>query len=178
VPNAALNDLNRCFRGYRLAGALPENTYYVDGGVLDNKPFGWAIDAIKARRADVEVERRLLYLEPDPGERFLSGPGKPPPPKKAPGTLAAILAAISGIPRHEPILDDLLDVRTHNARVSRIRDVIETSFSGVADFVGGVVGSADGVPEDAQSAKLAEWTATINKRTVEEAGLRTPRTCA
>ena len=49
--------------------------------------------------------------------------------------------------------------------------MIETSFSGVAEFVGSVVGSADGVPEDAQSAKLAEWTAAINKRTVEEAGL-------
>jgi patatin-related protein len=171
VPNADLNDLNRCFRGYRLAGALPENTYYVDGGVLDNKPFGWAIDAIKARRADVEVERRLLYLEPDPGERFLSGPGKPPPPKPAPTTLKAILAAVSGIPRHEPVLDDLLDVRAHNARVNRIRDVIETSFPGVAEFVGKVVGSAEGVPESAQNEKLAEWTAAINKRTVEEAGL-------
>src|SRR5580765_575556 len=171
VPNADLDDLKRCFRGYGLAGALPENTYYVDGGVLDNTPFGWAIDAIKARRADVEVERRLLYLEPDPGERFLGVGGKPPPPKPAPTTLKAILAAVSGIPRHEPILDDLLNVRAHNNRVDRIRDVIETSFSGVADFVGGVVGAADGIPEDAQSAKLAEWTATINKRTVEEAGL-------
>ena len=171
VPKADLDDLRRCFRGYGLAGAVPENTYYVDGGVLDNKPFGWAIDSIKTRRADVEVERRLLYLEPDPGERFLAAGGKPPPPKKAPGTLAAIMGAVTGLPRHEPILDDLLDVRAHNARVGRIRDVIETSFPGVAEFVGGVVGSTEGVPEDAQSAKLAEWTATINKRTVEEAGL-------
>ena len=78
--------------------------------MLDNKPFGWAIDAIKQRRADVEVDRRLLYLEPDPGERFVAASGKPPPPKPAPTTLAAILAAVSGLPRHEPILDDLLDV--------------------------------------------------------------------
>jgi patatin-related protein len=171
VPNADLDDLGRCFRGYGLAGAAPENTYYVDGGVLDNKPFGWAIDSIKARRADVEVERRLLYLEPDPGERFLPERGKPQAPKKAPGTLAAILAAVSGLPRHEPILDDLLDVRAHNARVSRIRDVIETSFPGVVEFVVGVVGSTEDLPEDAESAKLAEWTAAINKRTVDEAGL-------
>ena len=171
VPDAKLDDLGRCFRGYGLAGALPENTHFVDGGILDNKPFGWAIDAIKLRRADVEVERRLLYLEPDPGERFVPVGGRPQAPKKAPATLAAILGAVSGIPRHEPILDDLLDVRKHNGRVNRIRDVIETSFEGVAEFVGGVVGSADGVPDDAQSAKLAEWTAAINKRTVAEAGL-------
>ncbi len=171
VPDAKLDDLGRCFRGYGLAGAVPENTHFVDGGILDNKPFGWAIDAIKLRRADVEVERRLLYLEPDPGERFVPVGGTAQAPKKAPGTLAAILGAVSGIPRHEPILDDLLDVRAHNGRVDRIRDVIETSFEGVAELVGGVVGSADGVPDDAQSTKLAEWSAAINKRTVAEAGL-------
>src|SRR6266545_548317 len=171
VPDAKLDDLGRCFRGYGLAGAVPENTHFVDGGILDNKPFGWAIDAIKLRRADVEVERRLLYLEPDPGERFVPVGGTVPAPKKAPATLAAILGAVSGIPRHEPILDDLLDVRAHNGRVKRIRDVIETSFEGVAEFVGGVVGSADGVPDDAQSTKLAEWSAAINERTVAEAGL-------
>ena len=171
VPDANLDDLDRCFRGYGLAGAAAENTYYVDGGVLDNKPFGWAIDAIKQRRADVEVERRLLYLEPDPGERFLPETGKPQAPKTAPGTLAAIMAAVSGLPRHEPILDDLLDVRAHNARVQRIRDVIETSFAGVAEIVGSVVGSLDDIPVDTQSAKLAEWTTEVNKRTVAEAGL-------
>jgi patatin-related protein len=171
VPKAPLDDLKRCFRSYTLAGASPENTQFVDGGVLDNKPFGWAIGAIKLRRADVEVERRLLYLEPDPGDRFVPVDGTPAAPKKAPGTAAALLGAVSGIPRHEPVLDDLLDVGAHNDRVGRIRDVIETSFNGVAEIVNGVVGSTDGVPDDAQSAKLAEWTAAMNKRTVAEAGL-------
>jgi patatin-related protein len=170
VPDAPLDDLQRCFRSYALAGADPAATYFVDGGVLDNKPFGWSIGAIAQRRADVEVDRRLLYLEPDPGERFLSD-GKPIAPKKAPGTLAAILAAVSGIPRHEPILDDLLDVKAHNERVQRIRDVIETSFPGVAEFVNGVVGSPEALPDDPQSAQLAEWSAAINKQTVAEAGL-------
>ncbi len=170
VPDANLDDLGRCFRGYGLAGAAAENTYHVDGGVLDNKPFGWAIDAIKQRRADVEVERRLLYLEPDPGERFLPEPAsrrRRRPRRNA----AATMAAVSGLPRHEPILDDLLDVRAHNARVQRIRDVIETSFAGVAEIVGSVVGSLDDIPVDTQSAKLAEWTTEVNKRTVAEAGL-------
>ena len=37
--------LERCFRAYTLSGADPNETYFIDGGVLDNKPFGWAIDA-------------------------------------------------------------------------------------------------------------------------------------
>ena len=51
------------------------------------------------------------------------------------------MAAVSGLPRQEPILDDLLDVAAHNERVERIRDVIETSFSGVAKFVEGIIGA-------------------------------------
>src|SRR5204863_2662380 len=115
VPEADLGDLARCFRGHTLAGNAPENTQFVDGGVLDNKPFGWAIDAIKKRRADVEVDRRLLYLEPDPGDRFLT-PEQLNTSKPAPTTAKALLAATSGIPRHEPILDDLLDLEAHNER--------------------------------------------------------------
>src|SRR6266540_401682 len=46
VPEAPLDDLTRCFRSYALAGSSPENTQFIDGGVLDNKPFGWAIGAI------------------------------------------------------------------------------------------------------------------------------------
>ena len=54
VPDAQLADLqDRCFRNYVLAGADPAATQFIDGGVLDNKPFGWAIDTISHRRADV-----------------------------------------------------------------------------------------------------------------------------
>src|SRR5262249_32792489 len=58
-----------------------------------------------------------------------------------------------------------------NNRVQRIRDVIETSFDGVAEFVEGVVGPADQIPEDAESAKLVEWSTKINDQTIEDAGL-------
>ena len=54
---------------------------------------------------------------------------------------------VSGLPRQEPILDDLLDVSAHNERVERIRDVIETSFSGVAKFVEGIIGAASRASE-------------------------------
>ena len=59
--------LPELFRIYELAHADPHATFFIDGGVLDNKPFGYAIAAIKRRAAESEVKRRLLYLEPDPG---------------------------------------------------------------------------------------------------------------
>jgi patatin-related protein len=172
VPAAQLAELKtRCFRSYALAGADPELTQFVDGGVIDNKPFGWAIDAISRRTADVQVDRRLLYLEPDPGERFLPTPGEPLAAKTAPTTLRALVGASSGIPRHEPILDDLLGVLMHNARVMRIRDVIETCFPDVAQFVTNIIGEMDELPADPDSVVLKNWATEINKQTIAEAGL-------
>ena len=107
------------------------------------------LGAIQQRRADVEVDRRLLYLQPDPAAiGFVDDSGKATAPGKPPATFAAIMAAVSSLPRQEPILDDLLDVAAHNERVERIRDVIETSFSGVAEFVEGIIGAANELPRD------------------------------
>jgi patatin-related protein len=55
------------FAAYELADADAEKTYFVDGGVLNNYPFQPAIDAIFKARSEAEVDRYLLYLQPDPG---------------------------------------------------------------------------------------------------------------
>src|SRR5437764_14394339 len=70
-----------------------------------NRPFRHAIDAIKRRPADSQVERRLLYLEPDPAQ-FGAEPDSPEPP---PSPLATVLAAIAEILRKQPIIDDILE---------------------------------------------------------------------
>jgi patatin-related protein len=60
-----------------------------DGGYLDNKPFTWATQAIARRRADLPVDRRLIYVEPDPGslQPRVHPPGRPgtapPPPRRS-----------------------------------------------------------------------------------------------
>ena len=86
--------LPELFRSYELAHADPQATFFIDGGVLDNKPFGHAIGAITRRSAESEVQRRLLYLEPDPG-----GGGGAAPGGASPSPIATILASISGLPR-------------------------------------------------------------------------------
>src|SRR4029078_6915791 len=75
------------------------------------------------------------------------------------------------IPRHEPILDDLLGVQLHNERVMRIRDVIETCFPDVAQFVNSVIGEMEELPADPGSTVLKNWATEINKKTIAEAGL-------
>lgn len=116
-----------------------------DGGYLDNKPFTWATDTLDRRRADLPVDRRLVYIEPDPGapqvavhraggagsaseawERW--GPLAHVDPQKAhvrPNALENALAAITGIPRYEPIREDLERLVKRNRDVERIQDVAE-----------------------------------------------------
>jgi patatin-related protein len=149
----------RFFRLYELAKFPAAWTWFVDGGVLDNKPFGPAIDAIRERPADVQVDRRLLYLEPDPGV------GLSPTRRGAPSTLAAAIGGLTGLPRSEPILDDLVQVGALNERVRRIRDIVETSWDTVDARVREIAGAMPTVPKDPADPKLGE----IRKKTSEEA---------
>jgi patatin-related protein len=158
--------LARCFRIYELNGADPNKTYFVDGGVLDNKPFGWSIDTItKSRPAESEVDRRLLYLEPDPGGFATSQGGEDPE------TLSAALGALTTIPRSEPILDDLLDVQKHNERVGRIRDVIEANFDRVAALIDPVVPADVLAGQAPEQWPWADWSKQINGVVTANAGM-------
>jgi patatin-related protein len=164
LPDAPGN-VNAFFRLYDISGADVERTFFVDGGVLDNRPFGYVIDAIRQKRAEVEVDRRLLYLEPDPGGAAAAAPGK------APGTIPAVLGAVSGIPRREPILDDLLEVARLNERVRRIQDVVKMSFDRIADKTVEILGDAlspDKVPD---AATLGDLQTKLNDAAREDAGM-------
>ncbi|RPI60331.1 MAG: patatin-like protein, partial [Lysobacterales bacterium] len=54
------------FRPYYRAGLDPEATSFIDGSVLNNKPFAEALEAVRTRPAYRQVDRRLLYIDPDP----------------------------------------------------------------------------------------------------------------
>ena len=164
LPEAQGDLEHTFFRLYELSGVDVDRTFFVDGGVLDNRPFGHVINAIRERRADVEVDRKLLYLEPDPG-----GPA-PPAPGKAPETIAAVLGAVSGIPRREPILDDLLEVTRLNERVQRIRDIVEVSFDRVALKIDETLDSELSDERLPGAATVGTWQAKLNDAARLDAG--------
>ncbi len=120
---------------YALTAFQPANTHFVDGGVLDNFPFGAAITALASKSAATDVDRRLIFIEPDPGEGGKAAPDAGP----APGMLKTIFGGYASIPRREPILDDLLRLAERNEAVLRIRDVIEASFPSIQAKVGALV---------------------------------------
>jgi patatin-related protein len=103
-----------------------------DGGYLDNKPFTWATSTLDRRRAELPVDRKLIYVEPDPGvaDVLLKTPGQPFPVARPvdeqikirpkPDPLANVRAAVLELPRKETIRDDLQELLLRNRRVDRI----------------------------------------------------------
>ncbi len=94
---------------------------YLDGGILNNKPFTSTIDAINRRTANRDVERFLIYVEPDPEKFEKPAPGQIPTPPAA--AQAAVLALVS-VPGYQSISADLAAIEAHNERAGRIVSVL------------------------------------------------------
>jgi len=115
-------------------------TAFVDGGVLDNAPFDHAIEAIAAQRAETEVIRHLLYIEPDPGPAPAAGtaaaqPSAPLDPVGPPGWLSTVWRVRTTIPWQQPLLAQLLDLRNLNARIRDIGAIAEDQMPAVEQLV-------------------------------------------
>jgi patatin-related protein len=90
-----------------------------DGGSLDNAPFSYATEDLTRRRADLPVDRKLLYVEPDPRiYRFGEAPGA------APHAILNLLEQMVLLPRTETIREDLDRILTRNRQIERIQRVL------------------------------------------------------
>ena len=54
------------FPNHLRAGIDPTTASFLDGSVLNNRPFQEAISAIHGRPAYRQVDRRLVYIDPHP----------------------------------------------------------------------------------------------------------------
>ncbi len=154
--------LSRNFLPYAAAGANPVRTAFVDGAVLNNKPFKEAISAIQGRPAYREVDRRLVYIDPDPRRKKVHNW------IKAPGFFSTLKGALSDIPRNEPIGDELAQVNDHNERVARQKKIIESARPTITRLVASVE------PPDTRGplsvADIAQWREAANNAVKVNAG--------
>lgn len=88
-----------------------------DGGILDNRPFTWATATLTRRRADVPVDRHLIYLEPAPDADAAPGSGTP-------DAITVVGKAIS-LPRKDSIRDDLARLRERNQALEWMEQGLE-----------------------------------------------------
>lgn len=101
----------------------PENGYclhFVDGGVLDNRPFSYTIQEMYYRVANRPVERKLFYIDPKPdtllgSQRFNQMP--------KPDIGQVIQESLVGMPTYESISHDLELITYHNEQVARYNDL-------------------------------------------------------
>lgn len=111
------------------------NRCFNDGGVLDNRPFSYALDAIPTHFARMPVDRKLLYIEPTPelirqNEQKKDGQekdGQKPPPS----FVENVWSSLSDLPRYEPIREDLQRVLERNRLIDRVNDM----FKGTEDNI-------------------------------------------
>ena len=90
-----------------------------DGGYLDNKPFGYAIETLMRRHSEVPVDRKLIYIEPSP-EHIDAEPttfGKP-------NALQNVKAAVLDLPMYETIREDLQRLLDRNRLIERVNSII------------------------------------------------------
>ena len=150
------------FKEYIHSGLNPELTSFLDGSILNNKPFDQAIDAIHDRPAFREVSRRVIYIDPNPERVRLRPTGAPPT------MLNTLKGAMSDIPMNEPMHDDLEDIHIHNQQVLTIKDVVDSVRPSVQKLVYDV--SPKKFKKVTAPEVLAEWRNLANARAVTEAG--------
>lgn len=100
----------------------PEARYFLDGGALDNKPFGFALETLLERQADVPVDRKLIYIEPSP--EFINQEGDI---LKKPDAAENLIAQGSTLPRYETIRKDLQILLERNRLVNRVNHLIKNA---------------------------------------------------
>ena len=111
-----------------LGGIATGGGFAIDGGLLVNRPFGLALQAIFGQRATRPVERALLYVVPSlsrpeedrPVEGAPAPSGHGEPPEVGP-SFAALLGRTASLAASQTISDDLRSLADHDRRWRRQR---------------------------------------------------------
>jgi uncharacterized protein DUF3376 len=74
-----------------------------------------------------------------------------------------LLGALSGLPRSEPILDELHDLLVRNERVRAVRDSIEANWGPIEERVLKLVPSLDEPPTDPGDPQLGTWSESMHE---------------
>ncbi|MDO8289607.1 MAG: patatin-like protein [Parvibaculum sp.] len=150
------------FKPLLAAGSDPAKASFIDGSVLNNKPFGEAIASLRGRPAYREVDRRIVYIDPDPEGGHLEAGGA------APGFFHTIRGALSDIPRNQPVRDELESIHKFSERVRQYQQIVSATRPHVATRVREILGlDPDSVPT---KETLSAWRNRANTQAAVEAG--------
>ena len=146
----------------------PEDMVLIDGSVLANAPFGPAIDALRNRPARREVDRRFVYLDPianieAPREHSREGLAR------LPGFFTTIFAAMSTIPREQPIRDNLDVIEQRSRRIAHTRRIIDAIRPEVDAAVESAMGTRLLIYRPSPE-RIGGWRARAHENAARQAG--------
>src|SRR5215475_3234125 len=152
----------RNFAGHIQAGIDPARASFIDGSVLNNRPFHEAIAAIHGRPAYRQVDRRLVYIDPDPASS--GGPAR----REAPGFFATLKGAMSDIPRNQPVTDELGWVFAFNDEVRQLNGIIDGARPSIHRLLARII--ADPLDRPASADQIRAWREQANAHVAQDAG--------
>ncbi|MBI3739910.1 MAG: patatin-like protein, partial [Chloroflexi bacterium] len=114
---------SRFYKDYQRPGEDFPVRSFGDGGYLDNKPFSYATETLLRRRADLPVDRKLIYIDPDP--EHPEEKENPRSVSSRPDALENVTAALLTLPRYETIRGDLQTIADRNEVIKRTNRIME-----------------------------------------------------
>jgi patatin-related protein len=150
------------FPDHLRAGIDPTTAPFLDGSVLNNRPFQEAISAVHGRPAYREVDRRLVYIDPHPAPETM------PRLRSMPGFFATVRGALSDIPSAQPVTDELARVLEFNEQVRRLRAIIDSARPHISELVAKVVHAR--FDRALSSEDLRAWREQVNAHVAVDAG--------
>lgn len=141
-----------------------EGVSLIDGSVLVNAPFFEAMEALKGRPAQREVDRRFVYIDPSPDIS-----GRSSRERQEVGFFRSIFGSISAIPREQPIRDNLELIQAMSREAERVSGIIEVLRPEVERTVERIFGRTF-LFDRPTLKRLASWRARAQQAAAEEAG--------
>ena len=130
---------NQFFRVFRAeADNRLKNRVFADGGYLDNRPFGHAIQSVHERSATCPVERKLMFIDPFPETN-----GSKDAAEGEISFLQNLDMAAMSLPRYETIRGDIAEVKQRNRWLRRVKILMGRVEDIIADRLEGIQSQLD-----------------------------------
>lgn len=152
----------RNFDNYAQMNVDAASVPFIDGSVLSSHPFREAVGAIRGRAAYREVDRRVVYVDPNPTPAGLATH------HGLPGFFPTLKGALSEIPLSQPVTDELSWIAHFNEQVRRLRAIVDSARPNIRRLVAEVM--TTDCEEPSSGDQIRSWREQANIKAARDAG--------
>jgi patatin-related protein len=150
------------FENYARMNVDVTSVPFIDGSVLSSHPFREAVNAIRGRAAYREVDRRVVYVDPNPAPAGMAVR------HGMPGFFPTLKGALSEIPLSQPVTDELVWIDHFNEQVRRLRAIVDSARPNIRRLV------AEAMTTDREQPisqdRIRGWREQANIKAARDAG--------